>query len=107
MAAYLVACDLPGCSQAYRSTVSRPGWLTVGRDDDLVSFSEGPGPWHFCSWAHLGRFGLLQRRVDEEGMVVSDDKGRPVAHPALAVERTYAAEVKRWVERYRPYPSRR
>lgn len=57
------------------------------------------------AWAvALARMRDAQRRIDEEGMVVPDDKGRPVEHPALAIERAQAAEVKRWLDRYRKNP---
>lgn len=54
----------------------------------------------------VARMRDAQSRVDLDGLIVPDDKGRPVPHPALAVERAAAAEVKRWVERYRPRPPR-
>ena len=57
------------------------------------------------AWAvALGRMRTAQAQLDEEGLVVADDKGRPVGHPALAIERAQAAEVKKWLDRYRKNP---
>ena len=36
-------------------------------------------------------------RIDRDGLVVADEKGRPVPHPALAIERGASAEMSRWV----------
>lgn len=39
-------------------------------------------------------------RIQREGLIVSDEKGAAVAHPAIAVERVAAAEVARWLKQY-------
>lgn len=52
----------------------------------------------------VGRMRDAQHRIDAEGAIVADDKGRPVPHPALAIERAASADVKKWVERYRSSP---
>jgi len=39
------------------------------------------------------------QRVQAEGLIVSDEKGRPVPHPALIVERLAGAEVRAWSQR--------
>lgn len=39
-----------------------------------------------------------QRRVTEEGAVVADDKGNPVEHPALDIERRAQDQVRRWMK---------
>lgn len=54
----------------------------------------------------MGRMRDAQRRVDTEGAIVPDDKGRPVLHPALAIERMAQAEIRKFVERYRRVPKR-
>ena len=41
-----------------------------------------------------------QRRIDAEGLVVADEKGRPIPHPALELERRAPAEVRAWGERF-------
>lgn len=40
-----------------------------------------------------------QHRVDSEGLVVADEKGRPVRHPALDIELAASAECRAWVAR--------
>ena len=48
-------------------------------------------------------------RIAEEGILVADEKGRPVPHPAIAVERSAAAEMRAWLpvlERLAPPPEK-
>ncbi|MDK8637520.1 P27 family phage terminase small subunit [Corynebacterium imitans] len=40
------------------------------------------------------------RRVREEGTIVADERGRPIPHPAIAVGRQAALDVKNWAERF-------
>ena len=35
--------------------------------------------------------------IDKDGIVVADEKGRAVPHPAIAVERSAAAEMRAWL----------
>lgn len=42
-----------------------------------------------------------QSRIDREGALIADDKGRPIPHPALAIERAAASELRAWLQRYR------
>lgn len=42
------------------------------------------------------------RRIDEEGAVVNDERGNPVEHPALAIERKAQAAIKSWGDRFQP-----
>lgn len=42
----------------------------------------------------VARMRDAQRRVDAEGLIVADEKGRPVPHPALAIEKSCRAELK-------------
>ena len=44
----------------------------------------------------VARLRAAQDRVDREGMIVSDDRGRPVPHPALAIERECRADLRLW-----------
>lgn len=84
---------------------ARAAWeeivAALGADPDGV---EAPAVEAYA--VAVGRMRDAQARVNDEGMLVPDDKGRAVPHPALAVERAAAAEVKRWVERYRRRPRR-
>lgn len=42
-----------------------------------------------------------QARIDREGLVVADEKGRPIPHPAVAIERAAQAEVRAWAPKLR------
>lgn len=45
--------------------------------------------------------------IDKDGIVVADDKGRPVPHPALAVERSASAEMRAWMAEIRRIEAQR
>ena len=49
----------------------------------------------FCGQVH--RLREAQSRIAEEGMIVQDAKGNPMAHPAVAIEKQAQVEVKAWV----------
>lgn len=59
---------------------------------------EGPDLEAYC--VQVARMRDAQARIDAEGIVVSDEKGRPVAHPALAIEKQAQAEVRAWAGRF-------
>lgn len=61
---------------------------------------EGPDLEAFC--VQVARMRDAQARVDSEGLVVADEKGRPVPHPALAIEKAAQVEVRAWADRFRP-----
>lgn len=42
------------------------------------------------------------RRIDSEGAVVNDERGNPIEHPALAIERKAQAAIKSWGDRFQP-----
>lgn len=42
----------------------------------------------------LSRMRDAQGRVDREGLLIADEKGRPIPHPALAIERACRSELK-------------
>lgn len=79
------------------SEVARSVWDQVvkGRPD-----AEGPDLEAYCT--QVARMRDAQARIDAEGLVVADEKGRPVPHPALAIERAAQAEVRAWADRFRP-----
>lgn len=39
-------------------------------------------------------------RVAREGTIVADERGRPIAHPAIAVARQAQQDIKGWGERF-------
>lgn len=55
--------------------------------------------------AYAGQVATLreaQRRVAEEGQIISDPKGNPIAHPCIGIERAAAAEIRAWGDRFTP-----
>lgn len=81
----------PGAKQAWAEII---GDIPTGLDA-----VEAAGIEAFAN--AIARRRAAQRQLDEEGLIVADDKHRPIEHPALAIERAAAVEVKRWIERYR------
>lgn len=55
----------------------------------------------------VARMRDAQSRIDGEGLVVADEKGRPVPHPAIELERKAQVEVRAWGDRFRPKRPRR
>jgi len=47
-----------------------------------------------------------QQRIAQEGMIVPDSKAMPIPHPALAIEKSCIAELKKWGAKFRPKASR-
>ncbi|MDQ4502172.1 P27 family phage terminase small subunit [Sinomonas sp. ASV322] len=54
----------------------------------------------FCTL--MARLREARQRVEDEGMVVKDPRGRVVPHPALAVERQTAEQIRAWGDRFAP-----
>ena len=55
--------------------------------------------------AYAGQVARLrdaQARIASEGLIVSDPKGNPIPHPALAIEKSAQAEIRAWGTRFRP-----
>lgn len=82
-----------GAQQAWRE-------LVTGRERpaDLVALE--------AAAVQVARMRDAQRRIDDEGLIVPDAKGEPIAHPALVVERAAQAEVRKWAEQRKPRPVR-
>lgn len=55
----------------------------------------------------VARLRDAQGRVDREGLVVADEKGRPVPHPAIVIEKAAQAEIRAWAPQIKPPPARR
>jgi Phage terminase, small subunit len=54
------------------------------------------------SWAFaLATFREAKSRIEKEGLVVADPKGKPVAHPALSIQRSASSDVEKWQKIYR------
>lgn len=41
----------------------------------------------------VARLEDARERIDRDGLVVADDKGRPIPHPALGIERSCMADL--------------
>lgn len=85
-----------------------PSWLSEDARTvwaELSAASSDPlglaGPDFEAYCVQVGRMRDAQRRIDEEGLVVADEKGRPVPHPAIAIEKAAQAEVRAWGSRFR------
>ena len=71
---------------------------------DGAEVIEGPGLESYCDQVAILR--SAQRQIAAEGMIVSDPKGFPVPHPAIAIERVAQDEIRKWGDMFRP-PRRR
>lgn len=85
---------------AHLSESARKVWDEVVSAHDDPARIAGPDLEAYC--VQVARMRDAQARVDVEGIVVADEKGRPVPHPALAIERAAQAEVRAWADRFRP-----
>ena len=55
------------------------------------------------AYCHLiARLRAAQERIEEEGMVVRDTKGKVIPHPALEVERKMTDAIRAWGDRFAP-----
>lgn len=50
----------------------------------------------------MARMREARQRVEDEGMVVTDPRGRVIPHPALAVERATSEQIRAWGDRFAP-----
>lgn len=50
----------------------------------------------------MGRIRTARDRVEAEGLVVTDDRGKAIPHPALLVERQTAEAIRLWGDRFAP-----
>ena len=67
--------------------------------------STTPGFEAYCG--QVARLRDAQTRISAEGLVVADEKGRPVPHPALEIERRAQIEVRAWAAAQPPRRRRR
>lgn len=51
--------------------------------------------------AALAEWADARQRIETDGVIVTDEKGRRVPHPAIAVERSAAAEMRAWLPEVR------
>ena len=88
---------------AHLSEAARAVWVEVTSAHSDPSPIIGPDLEAYC--VQVARMRDAQKRIDAEGLVVADEKGRPVPHPAIAIEKVAQAEVRAWGQRFRPRAS--
>lgn len=75
-------------------------WREIVATNDLAGTVDRAALEAFCTL--VARLRAARSRVNEEGMVVTDPRGRVVPHPALAVERQTAEQIRAWGDRFAP-----
>lgn len=75
-------------------------WREVVESNDLAGQVDRAALETFATL--MARLRTARDRVEEEGLVVRDSRGREVAHPALLVERQTAEAIRAWGDRFAP-----
>lgn len=81
------------------------GSLEIAEIIDELRAEVGDGPTDAELEAYATQVSRLRdaaRRVESEGLIISDSKGQPLPHPALEIERAAQAEVRLWAARCPP-----
>lgn len=75
-------------------------WREIVASNDLVGNVDRSALETFCTL--MARLREARKRIEDEGMVVTDPRGRVIPHPALAVERQTAEQIRAWGDRFAP-----
>lgn len=75
-------------------------WREIVASNDLVANVDRTALETYCTM--VARVREARQRIEEEGMVVTDPRGRVIPHPALAVERQTAEQIRAWGDRFAP-----
>ena len=75
-------------------------WREIVESNDLAGNVDRSALEAYCTL--ISRLREARTRVDAEGIVVKDPRGRVVAHPALQVERQVAEQIRAWGDRFAP-----
>ncbi len=75
-------------------------WREIVASNDLVGNVDRSALETFCTL--MARLREARKRIEDEGMVVTDPRGRVIPHPALAVERSTAEQIRAWGDRFAP-----
>lgn len=75
-------------------------WREIVASNDLAGTVDRAALEAFCTL--MARLRAARARVEAEGMVVEDPRGRVVPHPALTVERQTAEQIRAWGDRFAP-----
>ena len=76
------------------SDEAREVWDSVIADASNPAYIAADELAAYCNAVVLERD--CARRVREEGTIVADERGRPIAHPAIAVGRQAQQDIKGW-----------
>lgn len=74
-------------------------WEEIVSDSDTPHLLNPEELGAYCEMVSLERD--ASARVAREGTIVSDERGRPIAHPAIAVARQAQQDIKAWGDRFR------
>lgn len=69
-------------------------WEELAKNLDNPGTARGPAFEAYCG--QIARLRDAQNRISEEGLVIADAKGQPIAHPALVVEKQAQVEIRAW-----------
>lgn len=75
-------------------------WREIVESNDLAGRVDRAALEAFCTL--MARLREARQRVQDEGMVVTDPRGRVIPHPALTVERQTAEQIRAWGDRFAP-----
>lgn len=82
--------DRPPSAPKHLSTPAKRAWREVVQPGERASCL----PLVEALAVQMGRMRDAQHRVDDEGLIVADERGVPVEHPALSVERLAHVKVR-------------
>lgn len=90
-------------------TPERPEYLDAATGkiwDELVAAHHDPARIVGADFeAYCGQVALqrdARARVAKDGSVVEDERGRPMPHPAIDLERDAQREIRAWGDKFRP-----
>lgn len=75
-------------------------WREIMASNELAGTVDRSALEAFCTL--MARLREARNRIGDEGMVVKDPRGRVIPHPALAVERQTAEQIRAWGDRFAP-----
>lgn len=75
-------------------------WEEIVATNDVAGTVDRQALEAFCYL--VARLREAQQRINEEGMVVRDSRGKVQPHPALEVERKLAEQIRAWGDRFAP-----
>lgn len=75
-------------------------WDEIVATNDLAGTVDRQALEAFCYL--VARLRQAQARIEDEGMVVRDSRGKVQPHPALEVERKLAEQIRAWGDRFAP-----